>query len=138
MTFEEAALDRQTMLGSTVPATKTIHEELFTLQSVFPDAADLLPALFQEAVLESSLKLLGRENAGKLIQKLEGTDLGNQHDVFAAIDKFCPQGGSLVKSAIAAQFHADVKRVFVGAIGAMIDSEDAMEMKLAPSAPSNA
>ena len=122
MAFKELVMDDTTLLGRLVPPGKTIDEEIIDLQSAFPEAVQHLPTLFEEAVVGSCKNILGPKNSRTMLTALRGVALGNPYDVYSAIDRIFPLGGSLVKGEIAAEFHAKVRSLFRRAIASDIDS----------------
>jgi len=125
--MNQGVLD-QAPLAGLVPPSRTIDEEIIDLKSAFPEAVEHLPAVFEESVVSSCKHLLGQKSSKTVLAALEGTDLGNPYEVYSAIDRVLPKGGSLVKSEIAAEFHAKVRSLFRLAISNGIDSGELARM----------
>lgn len=124
MAFATNVFDRASMSGRVVPSGRTIDLEIMDLHSAFPDVAEHLPAVFEQCVISSVKNLLARKEARIILRLLKGIDLGSPDDVYSAIDRACPLGGSLLKTEIAAEFHGKVRNLFKQAIGNCVDSAE--------------
>ena len=101
---------------------RTVEEELLTLQALEPKLAEDLPLLFEEAVTDSLMNILGESEGRALVVLIGEANFASPAKVFQVLDAFFQDASSILKDVIAREFHANV-HLLLEKVKAKIKSE---------------
>ena len=86
----------------------TAHEELLTLWTHDAYVIDDLRSLFEEAATDTLANVLGDAEARALVLMIGTKNFRNPRRLYRALDSIFPDGGEVLKEAVAREFRASV------------------------------